>query len=105
MNAFIDHARRAIEAVFEHLGAAAAYAPPGGGAAVPCIVIDDRAERELTGFNGRPLMQANILLVRKSEIAAPAAGGVFVVDGASFTVVGDPRSDGPFRLEWACTVV
>ena len=56
MNAFIDHARRAIDAVFEHLGAAAAYTPPGGGAAVPCIIIEDRADRELTGFSGRPLM-------------------------------------------------
>jgi hypothetical protein len=104
MSAFIDHARRAIDAVFEHLGAAAAYTPPGGGAAVPCMVIDDRADRELTGFSGRPLMQANVFRVRRSEIAALAPGGVFVVDGASFTVVGDPRSDGPFRLEWACTV-
>jgi hypothetical protein len=104
MSAFADHARHAIDVVFEHLGVAATYAPPEGGEAVPCTVIPDQADRELAGLSGRPLMQANVLRVRRSEIAVPVAGGVFVVDGTSFSVVGDPRSDDPLRLEWVCTV-
>ena len=49
-------------------------------------------------------MQATVLRVRRSEIAAPVAAGVFVVDGTSFTIVGDPKSDDQLRLEWVCAV-
>ncbi len=59
MSAFVDHAKRAIDVVFEHLGVAATYAPPGGGAPMPCMVILDQADRELTGLSGSPVMQAN----------------------------------------------
>ena len=104
MSNFVDHARRALDVVFEHLGVAATYALPGGSAVVPCTVIPDQADRELTGLHGRPLMQANVLRVRKSEITAPVAAGVFVVDGTTFTIAGDPKSDDQLRLEWVCTV-
>ena len=57
-----------------------------------------------TGTLGRPIMQGGSIRVRKSELAAPAKGGVFTIGADTFTVKSDPRTDDAARLVWACTV-
>jgi hypothetical protein len=93
-----------VNAVFAGRGRAAGYTPPTGGAAVPCVVIYDAADREAASTLGRPFMRAGIIRVRKSELAAPAKGGVFTVGAQTLTVQSDPRADDAERLVWVMTV-
>jgi hypothetical protein len=95
----------AVNAVFTGRGRAASYAPPGGGALVPCVVIYDAGDHEAASAFGRPFMRAGVIRVRKSEVAAPAKGGVFTVGGDVYTVQSDPRADDAARLIWSMTVV
>lgn len=94
----------AVDASFAVWGKAASYVPPGGGAPVPCTVIRDIRDRAMSGLKGRPVMQGVVIEVRKSEIAAPARSGTFIIDGSSFLIESDPRSDDSERLVWICTV-
>jgi hypothetical protein len=97
--------RIAVDASFAIWGKAASYLPPGGGGApTPCIVIRDARDRTMTGLTGRPVMQGTVIEVRRSEIAAPAKGGTFAIDGSSFSIEGDPESEDPERLVWRCVV-
>lgn len=45
-----------------------------------------------------------LIEVRSSDIAAPAKGGTFIVDGSAFSIESDPESGDPERLVWRCTV-
>jgi hypothetical protein len=45
-----------------------------------------------------------LIEVRSSDISAPTKGGIFIVDGSSFSIEGDPESGDPERLVWRCTV-
>lgn len=109
-----DTATVAVDATYRAFGKAASYTPPGGSAVSPITVIQDQRDLDLSGFSGRPMMQGDVIEVRKSEVAAPVAGGVFVpgvlvsgvfVPGAtSYTIVGDPKSEDPDRLVWTCVV-
>jgi hypothetical protein len=97
----------AVDATFAVWGKAATYVPPGGiGVPTPCTVIRNVRDREMTGFNGRPIMRGTIIEVRKSEVGTPARGGAFTFadDGASFTIISDPQAQDPDRLVWTCTV-
>jgi hypothetical protein len=94
----------AVNAVFAGRGRAASYTPPAGNAAVPCVVICDAGDREAIGTFGRPFMRAGIIRVRKSEVVAPAKGGVFTIEGQTLTVQSDPRFDDAERLVWSMTV-
>jgi hypothetical protein len=96
----------AVDASFAVWGKAATYVPPGGGVPTPCTVIRNVRDREITGFNGRPIMQGTVIEVRKSEVGAPARGGVFMFadDGAAFAIISDPQVQDPERLVWICTV-
>ena len=94
----------AVDASFAVWGKAATYVPPSGGAPIPCTVIRDLRDREMSGLNGRPFLQRMLIDVRSSDIPAPAKGGIFIVDGSSFSVESDPESDDPERLVWRCTV-
>jgi hypothetical protein len=49
-------------------------------------------------------MQGAAIEVRRSEVAAPAKGGTFIVDSKSFSIESDPQSNDPDRLVWTCTV-
>ena len=93
-----------VDASFAVWGRLATYASPDGGVPTPCSVIRNLRDREMTGLNGRPLMQGTVIEVRRSEVAAPAKGGIFIVDGASFSIESDPESNDPDRLVWVCTV-
>ena len=92
MSSFADHAKRAIDAVFEHLGVAATYTPPGGGAGTACTILLDKRDPESRQGEGRPQAGIVTIEVRKSEIALPAKNGVFAV-GAS-QLHGAGSSDG-----------
>ena len=100
MSSFADHAKRAIDAVFEHLGMAATYTPPGGGPGTACTILLDKREPDSQQGEGRP--QAGILTieVRKSEIAVPAKNGAFAVGVATYTVLDRPIADDPDGLIW-----
>src|SRR3954470_23918401 len=93
-----------VDASFAVWGKAATYLPSGGGVAIPCMVIRDFRDREMDGLNGRPFLQRMLIEVRSSEVAAPAKGGTFIVDGSSFSIESDPESGDPERLVWRCTV-
>jgi hypothetical protein len=90
--------------LFEVFGLAAAYTPPGGGPSVGCAVILDSRDRELEFGRGSPVIQGQVLQVRRSELPAPAKGGTFAVGSATLTVLDDPRSDDPDRLVWRMSV-
>jgi hypothetical protein len=100
MSCFADHARRAIDAVFEHLGVAATYAPPGGGAITACTILLDKREPESQHGEGRPQAGIVTIEVRKSEIALPAKNGVFAVNGTNYTVLDRPLANDPDGLIW-----
>jgi hypothetical protein len=100
MSAFADHARRAIDAVFEHLGVAATYAPPGGGATTACIIVLDKREPESRQGEGRPQAGIVTIEVRKAEVASPAKNGAFAVDGTNYTVLDRPMAGDPDGLTW-----
>jgi hypothetical protein len=100
MNAFADHARRAIDAVFEHLGVAATYAPPGGGATTACTILLDRREPEAQQGEGRPQAGIVTIEVRRAEIASPAKNGVFAVGATNYTVLDRPIAGDPDGLIW-----
>ena len=95
--------------LFEVFGVPATYTPPGGGEPVPCTIIRNRADRELSFGTGKPMAAGDRIEVRAAEVT-PAAGGTFVIgegDGAEMVrVVGDPivADHDPYRLAWLCTV-
>jgi hypothetical protein len=93
-----------VDAGFVVWGRAATYVPPGGEVPIPCTVIRNLRDREMAGLNGRPVMQGILFEVRRSDIANPAKGGTFVIDGSSFSIASDPESNDPDRLVWTCTV-
>jgi hypothetical protein len=100
MSAFADHAKRAINAVFEHLGRPATYTPPGGGAPTACTIVLDKREPESQQGEGRPQAGIVTIEVRKSEIALPAKKGVFAVEATTYAVLDRPTADDPDGLIW-----
>jgi hypothetical protein len=100
-------AQMAVDASFAVHGRTAAYTAPGEGSEpVSCRVLPGRADATVGGLvAGRPIVAGGLLSVRKSEIAAPARGGVFAIDGGeSLTVASDPKADDDERLVWTMTV-
>ena len=87
-------------------GTSAIYTPPGGGPAVPCAISRRVPDVALNVEAGRPVMQGDMLEVRKSELPAPAKGGTFTIEdsGEVLTVQGDPRCEDPYALIWLMTV-
>ncbi len=97
MSEFDDIAAGAREEVYAMFGKAASYVAPGGGASVPCVILIDLRDMNAKADDGRPLVGQTTIQVRKSEIAAPAHGGVFTLDvsegGAVYTVSNRPIPD------------
>jgi hypothetical protein len=93
----------AVDAAFAARGTAASYTPPGGGTPVPCTVIRDATDRQLSSPLGRPVMKGTTLQVRVSEIAAPARGGTFVIGVESLVIKSDPEARDAERLVWSFT--
>jgi hypothetical protein len=88
----------------DEFGVAAVYSPPGGGSSTPCTLLMGTQDRSAAGGFGRPMLQGIEASVRAAELPAPAKGGTFVVDGASLTVLGDPRTDDADRKIWTLTL-
>lgn len=98
---------RMLSAVYRTYGEDAVWTPAGGGAPAPCRVQLRTEDRE-TGFGaGQALRRSTVLLVRVSELPAPAKADQATVTGGrwagTWTVLADPQltTDG---LEWACEV-
>jgi hypothetical protein len=90
----------------DEFGTAASYTPPGGGSSTPCTLLKSSQDRQAAGTFGRPILKGDVIAVRKSELAAPAAGGTFVITGTGENLViqGDPETDDEDRKVWNCTV-
>ncbi len=97
-------AAAAVDACYAAFGVDATYTPPGGGSPVACIVLKDSSDRHPAAGRGSPIMQGHIVEVRKSEIAAPARGGVLLIGSESLTIQSDPETRDAERLVWICTV-
>jgi hypothetical protein len=108
-------ARLAVDAAFAAVGIpGCAYTPPGGGAAIPCVLIRDEADREFGGIaESRMLARGDILRVRSSEVPSPVKNGTFVavaadaiarLGAATLKIAVDPIASDQMRLVWRCTV-
>lgn len=92
-----------LNAPFAMFGKPATYTPPGGGTAVVCRVIIDRADRDIVLPDGKPFAEGDTIEVRASEVV-PARGGSFVVETVTYVVQNDPKSTDPDRLAFICAV-
>jgi hypothetical protein len=84
----------------DEFGVAAVYSPLGGGSSTPCTLLMGTQDRTVAASLGRSILQSIEASVRKAELAAPARGGTFVVDGKTLTIQGDPRTDDAERRIW-----
>ncbi len=111
---FAYEAVDAVDEAFEVFGIRATYTPPGGSASPPIRIVAKSADRVVSFGEGRPFAEGTIIDVRASEVAAPAAGGIFtpgkLVDGTflpgsvSYAIIGDPERLDDLRLVWTCRV-
>jgi hypothetical protein len=93
-----------VDATFAAYGAVASYSPPGGGDAVACVVCRKVPDRALGFGQGAPLLQSDEIEVRKSEVSAPARGGLFTVGTEVLEILSDPRCEDDLALVWIMTV-
>lgn len=83
----------------------ATYTPPGGGSAAPCSILigdlaDDDGEKRAE-FRGAAPATGFLVSVLKTQVEAPAAGGVFAVGSSIYTIVGAPALDDTGAI-WRC---
>ena len=83
---------------------AATYTPPGGGAGAPCTVLIGSEDREVSFGTSHAFAEGDVLQVRRSEIAAPARGGTFLIGATTYAIQGDPRTLDADRAIWTCVV-
>lgn len=105
MSLFKEQAVAAMAAQFSEHGDPAVYTPPGGGTPVACTVVRDQIDSEL-GI-GRQFTRADVIDVRRSELALPEKDGTFAITGGdTFKVIDDARSpeDDVDGLLWRMTV-
>lgn len=96
--------RLAIDTTFRAFGMAATYTPPGGGTPIACAIILDKRDPDQQPANGRPLAGVKVIEVRASEVAAPAAGGTFLVGIVTYTITNRPEHSDPAGLAWTMWV-
>lgn len=101
-----DLATAAIDAVYAVYGMAASYVPPGGGPSVPCSVLLDIRDSNSKPDDGSPPAGQATIEVRASEIAQPAAEGVFTMaySGRVFTVASRPLPKDADGANWTMWV-
>jgi hypothetical protein len=94
-----DVAQTAIDDAFAEFGRSATYngGPSATGSVTIIVDLRDKASRP---DDGRPIAGQITIEVRKTEIAAPAHGGVFVFDGRTVTVMSRPWLDDEEGLVW-----
>jgi hypothetical protein len=94
-------AQIAVDAGFDKLGADGTY----DGAPVKILFAeDDEAGFDGFGQQARPVGRRIHLKVRVSDVALPAIGGLFVVNGETHKVVAEPTRADTARLVWLCKV-
>jgi len=81
-------------AAFRDAGVAddALYMPPGGGAAVPCVVLVDRGLREF-GDDGASVATRYVRIEFQLAEVQPTRGGKVIVDGETFVLDADEDKD------------
>lgn len=104
----IDFDGLVLTPVFDVLGTPATYTPPGGGAPVSCRIQRARPDESIELGTGRIVEGTDMVDVRASEVAAPAKGGTFTVDGpagpTTLTITAKPVTTDSERLVWRCQV-
>ncbi len=77
----------------DDFGLAARYRVAGAGLGKPVTLVASRGDRggDIGGFEVSS--REGIFLVRKSEVAAPAAGDTFTIGAVVHRVQGEPRLD------------
>lgn len=93
-----------VNPVFSVFGKAAIYTPPSGVAVACTVLVDFRQAKQPAEFSSKPQVEGWTVSVRKSELAAPANGGGFVVGDKKYAVVGKPTFEDPEQLIWVCPV-
>ena len=89
---------------FDMWGVPATYRPQSG-PELDCIILQDsRAPKGPEEFTSKPVTTGWVIRVRRSEVASPSLGGVFVVDGETYAVTGAPYHEDPDRVVWVCEV-
>lgn len=90
-------------AIFATFGDAATWKAGGTGPDVACTVIRERPDQDAQAFGTTMRAGAEILSVRASEVATPAAGDSFTVGAQVLIVRGAPQRDS-VALLWRCEV-
>lgn len=84
------------------LWAPATWRVGGAGNGVPCRAWLQRADTRVPAGRMGAVMEATMVHVRASEIAAPAKGDTVTIEGAAWTVIAKPMRD---ALDvWRCEV-
>lgn len=86
-----------------NIGLDAAYAPPGGGAPVPCRVVKRHGDRPVAFGEAQVIGGATFIDVL-ADAVTPVRAGAFAIGGVVYTIVGDPVSEDQDRAIWTCTV-
>ncbi|WP_305320034.1 hypothetical protein [Bradyrhizobium sp.] len=81
---------------------AATYSPPDRSVAIPCRPIVNDEDSDSAEFAAKPRAAGKVISVRKSEVAAPVHGGLFVIGDISYSIVGKPVLDQHERAMWRC---
>ncbi|MFC5358257.1 head-tail joining protein [Azospirillum himalayense] len=87
--------QRMLDSAFRRYGVDAVYAPPRGGAPVPCHVIFAQGDVLADGFNS----SARISEVRASEVPTMKEEGTLTIGGKTYTIQAARQPD-PDRLLW-----
>lgn len=100
-----EQSSRAVDDTFR------AFGKPATVGSVPCMAIVDTRDVDARSDDGRPALGQVTVEVRKSEIAAPAAGATVVVypneeartaatGGTTYKVMSRPIASDPDGLVW-----
>jgi hypothetical protein len=93
----------ATDALFAdpNIARSAIWRAGGAGPGIAVRVVARRPD-QVTGFgDSRAILPTVLIEVRRSEVAAPAAGDTVEIDGETFAIVAMPLIDG-LRLIWTC---
>lgn len=93
-----------LGAVYRTYGVPALWTPVDGGPTSTPTVRHEVEDQDLRFGEGRAMGRRNVLFVRVSEVAMPAAGDHVDIPAGSFSLKGEPALE-PGGLEWRCPAV
>jgi hypothetical protein len=102
MNAFSV----AMDAIFadQNMATDATYTPQGSSQGTAVRLILSRPDQRRDYLDSRIVVDTVSADVRIADLASPAEGDVFVVQGVSYEMQGEPMRD-PLRLIWTIALV